>query len=188
MTVKEGIEQSNRATEKIIEVNHLMTEAVVNSFMFTWQWWFGIGLFIIPWIVWFLFRNKESTGRLLIGGFVTIILSLIIDLIALSYGLWSYPMKFSPIAPLLFLPYHFSLAPVAIMFALQIKPRMNALLKGIIFAAIGAFIGMNFCAMIDFYNSKGWPTFYDFFIYLFLFFVAHWFSNMDSFKKMTDRS
>jgi hypothetical protein len=188
MTVREGIQQANRATEQIIEVNDLMTEAVVHSFMFTWQWWFGIGLFIIPWILWILFRNKESTGRLLLGGFVTIILSLIIDLIALSYGLWSYPMKFSPIAPLLFLPYHFSLAPVAIMFALQIKPRMNALLKGIIFAAIGAFIGMNFFAMIDFYNSKGWPTIYDFFIYLFLFFVAHWFSKMDSFKKLTDRS
>ncbi|MTW85642.1 hypothetical protein F3157_08200 [Virgibacillus dakarensis] len=188
MTVNEGIIQADRATEKIIEVNNLMTEAVVNSFMFTWQWWFGIGLFIIPWIVWFLFRDKQSTGRLLIGGFVTIILSLIIDLIALSYGLWSYPMKFSPIAPLLFLPYHFSLAPVTIMFAIQIKPKANALLKGLIFAAIGAFIGMNFFAMIDFYNPKGWSTIYDLFIYLFLFFVANWFSNMDNFKKIIDNS
>ncbi|GGB41904.1 hypothetical protein GCM10011409_19310 [Lentibacillus populi] len=188
MTVKEGIKQVERAYEQLIEMNNSMSEAVDNVFMFTWQWWFGIGLFIIPWIIWFLFRNKESTGRLLIGGFVTIILSLIIDLIALSYGLWSYPMKFSPIAPLLFLPYHFSLAPVTIMFALQIKPRANSLLKGLIFAGIGAFIGMNFFAMIDFYDPKGWPMIYDFFIYLSLFFVANWFSNMDSFKKITDRS
>ena len=188
MTVKEGIEQTDRAAEKLIEVNNLMTEATVNSFMFTWQWWFGMGLFIIPWIVWFLFRNKESTGRLLMGGFVTISLSLIIDLIALSYGLWSYPMVFSPIAPLLFLPYHLSLTPVAIMFTLQIKPEANALLKGSIFAAIGAFVGMNFFEMIDFYNPKGWLKIYDFFIYLFLFFIAYWFSNMDSFKKIAERS
>lgn len=183
MVVKEGLEQTERGYDQLTEVNSLMSEAVVNDYLFTWQWWFGIGLFIIPWILWFLFRNKESTGRLLIGGFVSIILSLIIDLIALSYGLWSYPMKFSPIAPLLFLPYHFSLAPVAIMFAIQIKPRANALLKGSLFAAIGAFLGMNFFAFIDFYNPKGWSTIYDFFIYLSLFFVSYWFSNMNSFKK-----
>ncbi|WP_408008129.1 CBO0543 family protein [Pseudalkalibacillus sp. A8] len=188
MTVKEGIKQTESAYEQLIEVNNLISEAVVNAFMFTWQWWFGIGLFIIPWIFWFLFRDKESTGRLLIGGFVTINLSLIIDLIALSYGLWSYPMKFLPIAPLLFLPYHFSLTPVAIMFVLQIKPRAKPLLKGLIFAAIAAFGGMNFFAMIDFYNPKGWSTIYDFFIFLSIFFVANWFSNMDSFKKITDRS
>lgn len=183
MTFKEGIEQTESAFQQLFEVNKLMSEAVVNAFMFTWQWWFGIGLFIIPWIIWFLFRNKENTGRLLLGGFVTIILSLITDLIALSYGLWSYPMKFSPIAPLLFLPYHFSLTPVAVMFVIQIKPRSKPLLKGLIFAAIAAFGGMKFFAVIGFYNPKEWLSIYDFFILLSFFFIAYWFSNLDSFKK-----
>lgn len=188
MTVEEGMKQTENAYELLIEVNNLISDAVVNAYMFTWQWWFSVGLFIIPWIVWFLFRDKESTGRLLIGGFVAIILSLIVDLIALSYGLWSYPMKISPIAPLLFLPYHFSLNPVAIMFVIQIKPKTNPLLKGLIFAAIAAFGGMNFFATIGFYNPKGWSTIYDFFIFLFTFLAAYGFSNMDSFKKLTDHT
>lgn len=187
MTFKDGIKQIEKANEQLVDVENGVSEIIINVFMFTWQWWLGIGLFIIPWIVWFLLRNKQSTGRLLIGGFITIILSLMIDLVALSSGLWSYPMVFSPIGPLLFLPYHFSLAPVAIMFTLQIRPKANPLLKGAIFAAIGAFIGMNFFELIDFYNPKGWSTIYDFFIYLFLFLIAYWFSNIDSFKRISDR-
>lgn len=187
VTVNEGLQQTENAYNQLVEVNRLMVDAVFNAFLFSWQWWLGIGLFIIPWLIWFLFRNKKSTGRLLIGRFITIILSLLIDLIALSYGLWSYPMKFSPISPLLFLPYHLAMAPVAVMFVLQIKPNWNPLLKGSIFAAIAAFGGMNLFNAIDFYNPKGWSTFYDFFIYLFLIMIAYLFYNMDSYKKITDK-
>ncbi|MGM7723482.1 CBO0543 family protein [Metabacillus sp. Hm71] len=186
MTFEEGIKQTERAYNQITETHSMMTDAVFHAFLFTWQWWLGMALIIFPWFFWFMFRKKNSTGRLLFAGFTTIILSLMIDLIAISLGLWSYPVKFLPIAPQLFLPYHFSLAPVAIMVTLQIKPRANPLIKGIIFSAIAAFVGMNLFEMLGFYNSKGWPTYYDFIIFLFLFFMGYWINNMDSFKKLTE--
>jgi multisubunit Na+/H+ antiporter MnhE subunit len=186
MTFDEGLKQSEKGYHKFIEGNDLMSEAVGHAFLYTWQWWLGIALFILPWILWLMIRKKESTGRLLVGGFVAIILSFVIDLIATSQGLWSYPLKFSPIAPQLFLPYHFSLTPVAIMLVLQIKPKANPLIKGSIFAAIAAFGGMNFFAMLKFYDPKGWSTIYDFIIFLCIFLVAYWFSNMDSFRKITE--
>jgi hypothetical protein len=185
MTFDEGINQSEKGLQKIIEGSNLLSETVVNAFLFTWQWWLGIGFFILPWVLWVIIRKKESTGRLLIAGFVTIILSLMIDLTASTLGLWSYPMKFSPVAPQLLLPYHFSLVPVAIMVVLQIKPKANPVLKGAIFAALAAFGGMNFVKMIHFYNPKGWSSVYDFFIFLSIFLVAYWISNLDSFKKLT---
>ncbi|MBO1512696.1 CBO0543 family protein [Metabacillus bambusae] len=186
MTVEEGIKQTEKAYQQITEGHAMMSDAVVNAFLFTWQWWLGIGLIFLPWIFWLMFRKRESTGRLLFAGVITMLLSIMIDLIASSLGLWSYPMKFSPIASQLFLPYHFSLAPIAVMFFLQIKPNANPLIKGIIFSALAAFIGMNVFNMLDFYNPKGWSTFYDFFIYLLLFFIAYWFSRMDSFKKLNE--
>lgn len=185
MSFDEAIKETDRAIQRIIEENDLISDIVINAFMFTWKWWFGIGLFILPWILWLLFRKKESTGRLLIGGFVTIILSLVIDLIAITTGLWSYPVKFLPISPILFLPYHFSLVPVAIMFGLQIFPKANPLIKGVIYASIAAFVGMNFFDWIDFYNPKGWSKFYDFLIFLCLYMIAYWFSTLDSFKKIS---
>ncbi|MFJ7724597.1 CBO0543 family protein [Neobacillus sp. NPDC097160] len=187
MAFTEGIKQSKEGIQLIIEANNIMSEAVVNHFLFTWQWWFGIGLFIVPWIIWLLFRKKESSGRLLLGGLTTIILSLIIDLIAVSLGLWSYPMEFSPVAPLLLLPYHFSLVPVAVMFAIQIKPKANSLLKGAILAALSAFVGMKFFVLIHFYDPKNWLSIYDFCIYLFLFYVAFWFSKIRGYESISEQ-
>lgn len=185
MAFFEGIEQTRKAVKLIIEANKIMSDAIVNHFLFTWQWWFGIGLFIVPWIIWLLLRKKDSTGRLLLGGLITIILSIVIDLIAVRYGVWRYPMKFIPIAPMLLLPYHFSLVPVAIMFTLQIKPKANSLLKGAIFAAIAAFGGMKFFVWIHFYDPKNWLSIYDFCIYLFLYYAAFWFSKIEGNKSIS---
>ncbi|MGP4066557.1 CBO0543 family protein [Oceanobacillus sp. M65] len=183
MTVEQGLKQTDRAYDQLVEVNQMMTDAIFNAFLFTWQWWLGIGLFIFPWFIWILFRDKKNTGRLLLAGFITIILSLLIDLIAMSYGLWSYPMKFLPISPVLFLPYHLSLAPVAVMFVLQVGPRVSLFIKGIIFAGIAAFGGMNLFDAIGFYNPRGWPTMYDFFIFLFIYIIASLFYKIDNYDE-----
>lgn len=181
MAFEEGLTQAEKAYNQFTEVNSLFAKTVTEHFLFTWQWWLGLALFIVPWIIWFIFRDKDSTGRLLLGGLLAIILSLTIDLAALSLGLWSYPMIIIPLSPFVFLPYHFSLTPVAIMFALQIKPKMNSLIKGIIFSAIAAFGGMKFFDAIDFYNPKNWSTFYDFIIFLSLYYAAYLMTKIESY-------
>lgn len=180
MAFKEGLAKSEKAYDQFTEVSTAFAEIVKDEFITTWQWWLGLALFIIPWLVWIKYRKKDSTGRLLLAGLLIIILSLTIDLAALSLGLWSYPMIIIPLAPFLFLPYHFSLAPVGIMFALQIKPQMNSLIKGILFSAISAFGGMNFFNAIDFYNPKNWSTLYDFVIFLTLYYAGYWITGMES--------
>ncbi|RBP88729.1 hypothetical protein DFO70_11353 [Cytobacillus firmus] len=180
MAFEEGLAKSEKAYQQFTEISAAFADILKNDFITTWQWWFGLALFIIPWLVWFKYRKKDSTGRLLLAGLLSIILSLTIDLAALSLGLWSYPMIIIPLAPFLFLPYHFSLAPVGIMFALQIKPQMNSLLKGILFSAIAAFGGMNFFNAIDFYNPKSWSTLYDFVIFLTLYYAGYWITKMES--------
>lgn len=188
MAFEKGLARSEKAYEQLTKVSTLFADIVKIEFITTWQWWFGLALFIIPWLVWFKYRKKDSAGRLLLAGLLTIILSLTIDLAALSLGLWSYPMIIIPLAPFLFLPYHFSLAPVGVMFALQIKPKMNNLLKGIIFSAIAAFGGMNFFNAIDFYNPKDWSTLYDFCIFLTLYYTAYWITNLESFYRLDNDS
>lgn len=186
MAFEEGLAKSEKAYEKFTEVSTVFAEIVKDEFITTWQWWIGLALFIIPWLVWIKYRKKDSTGRLLLAGLLIIILSLTIDLAALSLGLWSYPLIIIPLAPFLFLPYHFSLAPVGIMFALQIKPQMNSLLKGILFSAIAAFGGMNFFNAIDFYNPKSWSTLYDFVIFLTLYYTGYWITRMESLHRLDE--
>lgn len=184
LALEKGLAQSEKAYNQLTEISSLFAKIVKEEFLSTWQWWFGLALFIVPWIVWFRLRKKDSTGRLLLGGLLTIILSLTIDLAALSLGLWSYPMVIIPLAPFLFLPYHFSLAPVVVMLALQIKPKMNTLLKGVIFSSIMAFGGMNFFNAIDFYNPKNWSTVYDFIIFLTLYYAAYSLTKIESYNKL----
>jgi hypothetical protein len=184
MAFERGLIQSEKAYNQLDEVSSLFAKLVMEEFISTWQWWFGIALFIVPWMLWYKFKKKDSTGRLLLAGILTILLSLTIDLVALSLGLWSYPMVIIPLAPFIFLPYHFSLAPVAIMFALQIKPKINNLLKGVIFSSIAAFGGMNFFNAIDFYNPKKWSTLYDFIIFLTLYYAAYSVTKIESYNKL----
>ncbi|WP_079508892.1 CBO0543 family protein [Mesobacillus jeotgali] len=184
MSIHSGTAQTEKVYNQLTDISSVLAKIVKEEFLFTWQWWFGIALFVLPWIIWFIFRNKESTGRLLLGGLLTIILSLTIDLAALTTGHWSYPFVIIPLAPFLFLPYHFSLAPVGIMFILQFKPEANPLLKGVLFSAISAFVGMNFFKAIHFYNPKNWSSFNDFFIFLFLYYSAYTIVKMESFKSL----
>jgi hypothetical protein len=184
MAFENGLDQSEKAYNELTDISTLFAKIVSEEFVPTWQWWLGIALFIIPWIVWFAFRKKDSTGRLLLGGLMTILLSLTIDLAALSLGLWSYPMVIIPLAPFLFLPYHFSLAPVGVMFSLQIKPKMNPLLKGLLFSSLAAFGGMNLFDAIDFYNPKNWSTLYDFMIFLTMYLTAYWLTKIESYSKL----
>lgn len=184
MTFNEGKNQVEYAYERIYETSLLVNQAISEAFLYTWQWWLGMGLFIIPWLVWFMFRRKESTGRLLVAGLISILIGIIVDMFAISMGKWSYPMKFIPNSLFILLPYHFSLLPVGVMFTIQIMLKVNYILKGSIFAGLGAFIVMPLFAIGGFYNSKGWPSIYDFFILLSVYLVAYWLSNMNSFEKI----
>ncbi|MCM3239031.1 hypothetical protein M3589_15005 [Heyndrickxia oleronia] len=186
MNFNEGIKHSEKGIQQVLEGDKIISNAVINDFLYTWQWWLGIGLFILPWVIWMIFRKKDSTGRLLIGGLSAIIISLIIDLITDSLGVWSYPMKFLPVGSKLLLPYHFCLTPVGIMFVLQIKPKANPVIKGAIFAFISAFGVMKIFVLMKFYDPKGWPSIYDFFIFLSLYLIAYLLSNKLNFKSISE--
>lgn len=183
MTFKEGLQQVEQAYQKMVEAQTLITDAVVNGFLFTWQWWLGLSLAVIPWAIWFVFRKKESSDRLLYTGFTVMILSSVVDIVAISLGLWTYPMKVFP-STNVFFPFQFSLVPVTVMFFLQFKQEVNFWVKAVAFSDLGALV-MPFFGMIDFYNAKGWPSIYDFFIFLSIYSVAHWFSKIKNFESLS---
>ncbi|MDP4090273.1 MAG: CBO0543 family protein, partial [Bacillota bacterium] len=90
----------------------------ITQIVFSWRWWFEIGLTIIPWIVWLKIRNKKDTARLLFVGSVVAIVSNMLDIIGGSYNLWHYDWKDFPFVPI-YLPWDFTLFPVSVMIMLQ---------------------------------------------------------------------
>ncbi|MEW9673622.1 hypothetical protein [Ammoniphilus sp. 3BR4] len=79
MTFQEGLNQVDKAGQKVVEANQMITDAVIQAFLFTWKWWVGLALLVVPWILWAIFRKKESSVRLLLAGFVIMVISTILD-------------------------------------------------------------------------------------------------------------
>jgi hypothetical protein len=185
MTFQDGLKQVEKGTELIKDGNHLVIDATLNAFLFTWQWWIAVAMLVVPWVLWGIFRKKENSARLLFAAFVVMGISTTVDAIGVEHGKWAYPVKAIPI-PTISYSFRYSLIPVCTMFLLQYKPNVNPFIKAIFFAAFSAYIGMPLMALVDMYKKIDWAYTYSFFIILLLYLVAHWFSRRKSFGPLQE--
>lgn len=183
MTYQEGLKQVDKATKMINEANELIVETVMNAFLFTWQWWVSLGMIVVPWIIWAIFRNRENTARLFSAGLLVMVLSEILDTLGVSFGKWAYPVKVVPVATLNF-SYRLSVLPVFVMLLLQYKPNFNPFLKAVFFGVLGAYVGIPVLAKIDLYKKIDWSFTYSFLILTSFYLIAHWFSHSKSFERL----
>jgi hypothetical protein len=156
----------------------------VHNQLFTWQWWIALTMIVVPWIIWGICRNRESSARIFSAGLLIMVLSEILDTFGVSFGKWAYPVKVVPVSTINF-SFRLSVLPVVLMLFLQFKPRFNPYIKAIIFGGFGAYIGMPILAMIDLYQKIDWAYTYSFFILTAFYLLAHWFSQMNTFKKIS---
>ncbi|MCL6573289.1 MAG: hypothetical protein K6T88_16650 [Bacillus sp. (in: Bacteria)] len=186
MTYQDGLNQIEKATQKITESNQLIVEAVMNAFIFTWQWWIAVGMLVVPWIIWGIFRNRKSSARIFSAGLLVMVLSEILDTFGVSFGKWAYPVKVVPVATLNF-SFRLSILPVVLMLMLQYKPHINPYIKAVFFGGFGAYVGMPTLAMIDLYKKIDWAYTYSFLILISFYLVAHWFSQKKTFEKINEK-
>lgn len=183
MTFQEGLDQIDKASQKIAEANQLTVESIMNAFLFTWQWWIALAMMVVPWIIWVIFRNYKSSARIFSAGLLVMVLSEILDAIGVSSGKWAYPVKVIPVATVSF-SFRLSVLPVFVMLLLQFKPRFNPYIKAILFGGVGAYVGMPTLAIIDLYKKIDWTYTYSFFILTLMYLLAHWFSRRNSFGQI----
>lgn len=181
MTYQEGLNQIDKATERIVEANRLTMEAVNNAFLFTWQWWIALAMIIIPWVIWLVFRDRNSSARIFAAGLLLMVLSEVLDIVGVGLGKWAYPVKVIPIATVSF-SFRLSLLPVFAMLLMQIKPKLNPFIKAMIFGVFGAYIGLPLLSVIDLYKKIDWSLHYSFIILTIMYLLAHWFSRRASFQ------
>jgi hypothetical protein len=181
MTYQEGLNQIDKAIQKINEANKLTVESVMNAFLFTWQWWIALAMMIVPWIIWIIFRDRKNSARIFSAGLLVMVISEILDAIGVSFGKWAYPVKVIPVGTVSF-SFRFSVLPVLTMLLLQFKPRFNPYIKAILFGGFGAYVGLPLLATIDLYKKIDWLLTYSFFILTLTYLLAHWFSRRNSFE------
>jgi hypothetical protein len=140
--------------------------------LFTWEWWLGIILTIIPWVLWFIFRKKDSSDRLLYAGIFVALFSLTLDNIGVQLSFWTYLTPVTPAIPS-YIPYDFALMPVSIMFLIQLFPKRSPWLVGLIFGLLTAFVGENFFWWLKIYDPVNWRHVYSFPIYMVVYYLAY---------------
>lgn len=172
--------------ERVYKQYHMLSKELQNVWvehiLFTGSWWAAVGLTIIPWILWWKFRNKESTMRCLTVGFFIMVIASWSDSMGIQLGFWHYHYEVVPFIPAA-IPWDISVLPVFVMFLLQIKNMRNPLIKALVFASVSAFIGEPFAVWINLYDPTKWKYIYSFPIYIVLFLISHYIYSRTSFQK-----
>lgn len=149
-----------------------------------WDWWVSLGLTIIPWLIWWKYRDKENTARFMFSAFFIVIISSWLDFMGVVCGLWYYTGKIIPSIPS-YIPWDFCLVPVTMTLLMQIRPEGSPLKKAVLYGVLAAFIGEPLFELIGFYTRLKWENIYSFPIYILIYLCADWVSKRKSFGPLS---
>jgi hypothetical protein len=187
-----GMMLRKEAIIRLIDKNHDQAEKIIHEkvdiwtshILFSGLWWLGVALTILPWIIWIIFRKKESTHRLLYVGTYVMVVSLALDVLGDQFGFWHYRFNVIPVLPTYF-PWDVTLMPVTVMLFLQIKPNGNPVIKAILFALFAAYIAEPFFSWLQIYKPIMWKFSYSVPIQFTIYLIGHYLSTRDHFSKLT---
>jgi len=165
------------------KINIEMRALYMDNVFLTWRWWLCFLLTIIPWVLWIIFRKKESTARLLFAGFIVIIISMLLDDIGVELNFWDYNVDFDAINPSFFL-WDMSLLPVVTMVLLQYKNNIKSIYKALIYSGLASFVVEPIFAWLKYYDREIWKSYYSFPIFIIIYFIANYCSTRISFEKL----
>jgi len=182
--------------EKVVELidgNVNKIEGMIDQKVELWKeyvlfsdlWWMGVGLSIIPWVIWFFVRKKDSTDRLLYVGFFIMTLALILDVLGDQMGFWHYRYHVIPVLPTYF-PWDITLMPLTIMIIIQVFPNINPWLKALFFASITSYLAEPFFHWLKVYEPDNWRYSYSFPIQVALYMSAHYLSKRTKFAEIKE--
>lgn len=106
--------------EQVAQMAKELTMARIENWfvtdLFTWQWWFILAMFVIPWIIFYYIGDRKQLPRLLLYGTLLMLLIITLDLSGFELGLWYYPFKLLPIGPL---TAYIDISPLPIIYMLE---------------------------------------------------------------------
>lgn len=106
--------------EQLAQLTKELTQARIENWLstdlFTWQWWFILATFVIPWIIFCIIGDRKQLPKLILFGTLLMLLIITLDLTGFELGLWYYPFKLLPIGPL---TAYIDVSPLPIIYMLE---------------------------------------------------------------------
>jgi hypothetical protein len=121
----------------------------VSEEIFSFTWFFNLTFLIILYIVWIKIVDKNRLRELLLFGSLLAVASMLIDVIAVTIGLWEYKVSLFPLSPAPF-PFDLTVVPILYMIVMQYTSSWRAYLIGAsIAAAIFSFVIVGTYLLLD---------------------------------------
>ena len=161
-----------------IMYRQLSIEHWVKFEVFTWQWWIGIAVVIIPLLLWWKQVDKRRILEISVYGLLVNIFAIFLDVVGSELVLWNYTIRILPQMPLLF-PVDYILLPISYMLIYQRYPAWKQfLLASIIVALALAFVTEPLAVYIKQYQLISWHYIYSFPIYIMISILSKLITNM----------
>ncbi|HML48419.1 MAG TPA: CBO0543 family protein [Clostridia bacterium] len=170
----ELLEAIDRATEHYVAVHDEIQSIWAEQMVFTWHWWFDVALAVLPWILWFIVRDRKNTHNLLYAGFFSMLAAAILDVIGVSQGGWNYDTWLLPYLPE-YLPWDLTVMPVTAMLFYQFFPKINPWIKGVFFGVVAAYVVEPIFIWLGLYEPTAWKHHYSLPIYFVIYMIGYWF-------------
>jgi hypothetical protein len=107
----------------------------VSQEIFTFPWFFNIAFLLTLYIVWVKLADKKRLRELLLFGSLLAVASMLVDIIAVTIGLWEYRIRLFPLSPAPF-PFDLTVVPIFYMLVMQYTSTWRGYLIGTVLAAV----------------------------------------------------
>ncbi len=148
------------------ELGEMRLEYWIQHDLFSYQWWLLLILFIIPWIVWWRFVDKNRISQILLFGSLLMILVMMLDDFGVESHLWSYPYQLLNLMPRL-ISIDQGIIIIAHMFLYQYFSKWKSFfIANAVMATLFTFIFEPIMVWIGIYKLENWRYIYSLPIYI----------------------
>lgn len=86
MFAPEAMQQIDRLNSMKAATNDEQTRVWFAYVLFSWHWWLDLAMSVLPWVLWFIVRDRKNTYSLLCAGFFAAVVAFFLDMWACLLG------------------------------------------------------------------------------------------------------
>lgn len=169
----ELLKEIDRIIDQYTQIHDEIENVWQTKIVFTWHWWLDMALAVLPWVLWFIIRDRKKTHSLLYAGLFTMIIASLLDMAGVSQGGWNYNTLLLPYFPE-FLPWDLTVMPVTAMLFYQFFPKINPWIKGAVYGAFAAYVAEPIFIGLGLYEPSSWEHHYSLPIYFAIYMIGYW--------------
>ena len=167
------LKEIDAVIDKYIDAHDELERIWAQKIVFSAHWWLDVSLAVLPWVVWFIVRDRKRTHSLLYAGLFSMLIATLFNMAGVSQNGWNYNTLLLPYFPE-YLPWDLTVMPVMVMLFYQYFPKINPWIKGAAFAAVASYVVEPVFVWLNIYEQSSWEHYFSLPIYFLIYMAGYW--------------